>query len=82
MTEKKLPNGMKLIFAPGAFDNFEGTQEELDALIKEIEQGFEDGTFFEKATPVDFEDGTWEEEDIEHITQTLSNVSDGNRTLQ
>ncbi len=53
MSEKKLPNGMKLVFAPGCFDGFEGTQEELDELIKEIEQGFADGSFFEKAQPVD-----------------------------
>jgi hypothetical protein len=56
MSEKKLPNGMKLVFAPGCFDGFEGTQEELDELIKEIEQGFTDGSFFEKAQPVDLGD--------------------------
>lgn len=27
---------LKITFAPGCFDNFEGTQEELDALVKEI----------------------------------------------
>jgi len=27
-------------FAPGCFDNFEGTQEELDQLIKEITEKF------------------------------------------
>ena len=30
-------NPLKIEFAPGCFDNFEGTQEELDALIKEIQ---------------------------------------------
>ena len=35
MTEK-----MKITFAPGCFDNFEGTQEELDGLIKEIQDKF------------------------------------------
>ena len=35
MTEK-----MKVTFAPGCFDNFEGTQEELDGLIKEIQDRF------------------------------------------
>ena len=41
---------MKLSFAPGCFDDFEGTQEELDAVIKEIEEMIEDGTIFRKAT--------------------------------
>lgn len=30
----------KVEFAPGCFDDFEGTQEELDALVKEIENKF------------------------------------------
>jgi hypothetical protein len=30
-------------FAPGCFDNFEGTQEELDALMLEIQTAFENG---------------------------------------
>lgn len=51
--EKELPNGMKLVFAPGCFDNFDGTQEELDALIKEIEDSFISGEAFEQATPFD-----------------------------
>ena len=27
---------LKVVFAPGCFDDFEGTQEELDALMKHI----------------------------------------------
>ena len=38
MTEDK--KELKLVFAPGCFDNFEGTQEELDALVKEIQDMF------------------------------------------
>ena len=34
MTDKQDP--MKITFAPGCFDNFEGTQEELDAFMAEI----------------------------------------------
>lgn len=37
MTDKK---EIKINFAPGAFDNFEGTQEELDELINEIQNMF------------------------------------------
>lgn len=84
MSEKKLPNGLKLVFAPGCFDNFEGTQEELDALVKEIEQGFEDGSFFDKATPVtdDMIDELDDEEieALEHLLQSIDNQS-GNRKL-
>jgi hypothetical protein len=39
MTEKKEP--LQVTFAPGCFDNFEGTQEELDALMEEIKLKFE-----------------------------------------
>lgn len=31
---------IKIHFAPGAFDNFEGTQEELDELLAEIQNMF------------------------------------------
>jgi hypothetical protein len=43
---------MKITFAPGCFDNFEGTQEELDELLTEITRLFESGEFLEKAVPV------------------------------
>ena len=38
----------KVEFAPGAFDDFDGTQEELDALQKEIIEMFKfmNGLFF------------------------------------
>lgn len=76
-TEKKLPNGMKLVFAPGCFDSFEGTQEELDALVKEIEQGFEDGSFFEKATPVNVDEiDDLTEEEYLAFCEAISNTED------
>lgn len=37
MTEEKK---MKIEFAPGCFDNFEGTQEELDKMVSEIQELF------------------------------------------
>lgn len=46
---------LKIEFAPGCFDSFEGTQEELDQLIKEITEMIDSGEFFEKAVP--FEEG-------------------------
>lgn len=46
----------KLVFAPGCFDNFEGTQEELQELIAEIHRMFESGEVFEKAQLLDDEE--------------------------
>lgn len=31
---------LKVVFAPGCFDSFEGTQEELDSLMTEITETF------------------------------------------
>jgi hypothetical protein len=45
-----------IIFAPGCFDNFEGSQEELDELINRIKSMVESGELFELATPLDIED--------------------------
>jgi hypothetical protein len=50
---------MKVQFAPGAFDDFDGTQEELDALMAEVKQMFESMTPDELAAQsreVDFAD--------------------------
>ena len=65
---------LKITFAPGAFDDFEGTQEELDQLVAEIKQMFESGDAFEKATPIDLDDVLEElsDEDIFHLLQEPS----------
>jgi hypothetical protein len=65
MTEKKL----EIVFAQGAFDNFEGTQEELDELVAGIKQMMEDGTLFENSTEVS-------PEEAEMVWQRLSNMKD------
>ena len=36
---------VEIVFAPGCFDNFEGTQEELDALVAEIKEMVANGAF-------------------------------------
>ena len=41
MTDKK---ELKVHFAPGCFDNFDGTQEELDELVKDIQEMFTNAT--------------------------------------
>jgi len=51
MTEK-----LKVVFAEGCFDGFEGTEEELAAMIADIHQMVEDGTLMDNAVPVDPEE--------------------------
>ena len=53
------PKKLKITFAPGCFDNFEGTQEELDALIKEIEESIQTGEFLNESAELSEDD--WEE---------------------
>ncbi len=67
MTEKK---PLKITFAPGCFDNFEGTQEELDELMKTIQDMFDSGEAQLKAIPVeDILDEFTEEELLEIFQQ-------------
>jgi len=66
--EKKKPT---VEFAPGCFDNFEGTQEELQNLIAEIHRMVETGELFEEAEPLT-------EEEAEEILGRR----DGNRSVQ
>lgn len=46
---------LELVFAPGCFDEFDGTQEELDQLVQEIVNTFKKGDWLEEATPIDFD---------------------------
>lgn len=74
MTEDKK---ITIEFAPGCFDNFEGTQEELDAFVDEIKRLAESGELLEKSTELDFED--FEELDdntLEHIASVLKNAGE------
>jgi len=47
---------LNLVFAPGCFDDFDGTQEELDALIQEIYDTFNKGDWLEEAETLDPEE--------------------------
>jgi hypothetical protein len=51
MTDK-----LKIEFAEGCFDNFNGTQEELAELLADIHQMVNDGTLMENSTPLSPED--------------------------
>jgi hypothetical protein len=65
MTDKK---ELKIEFAPGAFDQFEGTQEELDELMNEITKMFEGKTSEEikaMSNPISDEDFDELPEDVQ-----------------
>lgn len=48
-------NTPKIVFADGCFDNFEGTQEELDELVAEIQRLVDTGEIFERSVPLDID---------------------------
>jgi len=59
----------KIIFAPGCFDSFEGTQEELDELVAEIQRLADSGELFDRSQPVDLDSLT--DEQLEILEQTM-----------
>jgi hypothetical protein len=78
MTDTKKP--LEIEFAPGAFDHFDGTQEELDQMMAEIMDMFSNMSPEEleaASKPVDWDNLS--EEEIEILKQTLNNEP---RTLQ
>lgn len=78
MTEKK---EIKIEFAPGCFDHFEGTQEELDELINEIKTMFASGNIHEKSREITEDDFDELPEEVqEHLIKFLNN-DDNNRKL-
>lgn len=44
---------MKIVFAEGCFDDFEGTQEELDELVAHLTEMAASGELLEKSVPLD-----------------------------
>lgn len=55
MTDKTDDKKYTVEIAPGAFDNFDGTQEELDNFIAEITAMAETGELFQESEPLDLE---------------------------
>ena len=55
MTKKK---PVKIEFVPGAFDQFEGTQQELDAFIAELQRMADSGELEEQSVSLD-DDEAW-----------------------
>ena len=68
---------IKVEFAPGCFDGFEGTQEELDAMVAEIQRMAESGELVDQATELVDED--WDllpEEEKARIVWALGDNSE------
>jgi hypothetical protein len=72
MTNEKKP--MKIEFAPGCFDQFDGTQEELDEMIAQIQQMFDNGEFEENSRLLTEDD--LDDLDPEAIKQIMSIIED------
>lgn len=78
MTEKR---PLKIVFDPGCFDNFDGTQEELDEFVKQIQEFAESGLLFENSVELTDEDiEELDEETRQQIIQALER-SDDKRSL-
>ena len=60
---------IKIEFAPGCFDDFDGTQEELDEFIKEITRMAENGELEENSRALDLDDP--DEDTIEAVARLL-----------
>jgi len=84
---------LKIEFAPGCFDNFEGTQEELDALMAEIERMFKSGEIQASAQKLDVDSMSDEElakfaqlvlseEELAELEAMGMPVGENKRTLQ
>lgn len=64
-----------VVFMPGCFDHFEGTQEELEEIIEIIKSKVTDGSIITEARPLD--------DDDEMIEEIISRIDESaNRTLQ
>lgn len=72
---------IKIEFAPGAFDHFDGSQEELDEIVAEITRMAESGEMMERALPLDPDNLS--EEDLEILAQAFEHeIGPTKRTLQ
>ena len=74
MTEKK---PLKVIFDPGCFNNFEGTQAELDEFVKQIQAFAESGLLFENSVELtDDEIEDLDEDTRQQIIRALERSDD------
>lgn len=72
---------LKLEFATGCFDNFDGSQQELDSLIAEINALVESGELFEDAISVDLDEFEEMASDEYELTMNVTVDNIGKRTV-
>lgn len=75
-------NKLKINFAPGCFDNFEGTQEELDATVKQIYEMVESGELFSEMETLEDMDVDELQEYLDCAEINIRSIEPPNRTLQ
>ena len=80
MPENKKP--MKVTFEPGCFDDFEGTQEELDDLVAEIQRMADTGELFENAVPLDDIDLDEMDEEVQAVFEKAIEPANSKKRLQ
>jgi hypothetical protein len=73
MSQKKQ---IKVQFAPGCFDTFEGTQEELDELVKTL-QNMSMEEILDSSLPIDSDD--LDDDELDQILGSMNQSS--NRTI-
>lgn len=80
MSQKKQ---VKITFAPGCFDNFDGDQAELDEFVTEIQRLVETGEIFEKGREIDLDEMLDDPEERDLAIKLLQSLDSGtNRNLQ
>jgi len=62
---------IKVEFAPGCFDNFEGTQEELDQIIADIERMAKSGELQARSEPFVVDIDSLDEEELAALAHKL-----------
>ena len=84
MKEHMTDQPLKVQFAPGCFDDFEGTQAELDLLMAEIHSMFENMTAEDLAATshaVDFEQLTKSDPELaQRLAESLDSIESGSHT--
>lgn len=70
MSNQNNDEKLKVVFAPGCFDEFDGTPEELQELVAQIHQMAEDGSIMDQAEPVSDEEAA---EVMRRVAQNLMN---------
>jgi hypothetical protein len=76
------PSSPKIEFAPGCFDDFDGTQEEMDQIIAHIAHLAETGQLAQMSQPVDIDQLIDQEPEMAVRLADIVSGRGPNRTLQ